>query len=141
MKDYGIQMYSVRDITKDNMEGALKALAEMGYKYVEFAGFFGIPAHLPIKEEAVKILKEQLLPLRDQLRVVERKPPDENDIVHQDEDRHQQKRQNQGRDHPAAQPGAFFIQIARQQIVRSGKAGDLQDHRQRRQSQNRRQHA
>ena len=44
MKDYGIQMYSVRDITKDNMEGALKALAEMGYKYVEFAGFFGIPA-------------------------------------------------------------------------------------------------
>ena len=44
MRDYGIQMYSVRDITKDNMEGALKALAEMGYKNVEFAGFFGIPA-------------------------------------------------------------------------------------------------
>lgn len=42
--EYGIQMYSVRDITKDNMEGALKALSDMGYKYVEFAGFFGIPA-------------------------------------------------------------------------------------------------
>ena len=26
------------------MDGALKALAEMGYKFVEFAGFFGIPA-------------------------------------------------------------------------------------------------
>lgn len=39
--DYSIQMYSVRDITEKNMEGALKALAEMGYKYVEFAGFFG----------------------------------------------------------------------------------------------------
>lgn len=42
--EYGIQMYSVRDITETNMEGALKALAEMGYKCVEFAGFFGIPA-------------------------------------------------------------------------------------------------
>ena len=47
--EYGIQMYSVRDITETNMEGALKALAEMGYSYVEFAGFFGIPAQT-IKE-------------------------------------------------------------------------------------------
>ena len=44
MREYGIQMYSVRDITEKNMEGALKGLSEMGYKYVEFAGFFGIPA-------------------------------------------------------------------------------------------------
>ena len=29
--EYGIQMYSVRDITEKNMDGALKALAEMGY--------------------------------------------------------------------------------------------------------------
>ncbi len=42
--EYGIQMYSVRDITGKDMEGALKALAEMGYRNVEFAGFFGIPA-------------------------------------------------------------------------------------------------
>ncbi len=42
--EYGIQMYSVRDITEKDMDGALKALAEMGYKNVEFAGFFGIPA-------------------------------------------------------------------------------------------------
>lgn len=42
--EYGIQLYSVRDITETNMEGALKALSEMGYKNVEFAGFFGIPA-------------------------------------------------------------------------------------------------
>lgn len=53
MKDYGIQMYSVRDITKDNMEGALKALAEMGYKYVEFAGFFGLSA-----EKVVELLNK-----------------------------------------------------------------------------------
>lgn len=42
--EYGIQMYSVRDITEKDMDGALKALAETGYKNVEFAGFFGIPA-------------------------------------------------------------------------------------------------
>lgn len=40
MTEYGLQMYSVRDITKDDLKGALKAVAEMGYKYVEFAGFF-----------------------------------------------------------------------------------------------------
>ncbi len=38
---YGIQMYSLRDITGDDLEGALKAVAEMGYKQIEFAGFFG----------------------------------------------------------------------------------------------------
>lgn len=39
--EYGIQMYSVRDITGENLEGALRQVAELGYKYVEFAGFFG----------------------------------------------------------------------------------------------------
>ncbi len=38
--EYGLQMYSVRDITKDSLEEALKKVAEMGYKYIEFAGFF-----------------------------------------------------------------------------------------------------
>lgn len=40
MAEYGIQMYSIRDITKDSMRMALEKVAEMGYKYVEFAGFF-----------------------------------------------------------------------------------------------------
>ena len=39
--EYGIQMYSVRDITDKDLLGALKAVADIGYKYVEFAGFFG----------------------------------------------------------------------------------------------------
>ncbi len=39
--EYGIQLYSVRDNTPRDMEGTLRALAEMGYKTVEFAGFFG----------------------------------------------------------------------------------------------------
>ena len=38
---YGIQLYSVRDNTPRDMEGTLRALAEMGYSFVEFAGFFG----------------------------------------------------------------------------------------------------
>ena len=39
--EYGIQLYSVRDITGENLDGALRQVAELGYKYVEFAGFFG----------------------------------------------------------------------------------------------------
>ena len=41
MKEYGIQLYSLRDISKDDFEGMLKAVSEMGYKMVESAGFFG----------------------------------------------------------------------------------------------------
>lgn len=37
---YGIQMYSLRDITEDSMRLALKKVAEMGYTSVEFAGFY-----------------------------------------------------------------------------------------------------
>lgn len=43
-KEYGLQMYSVRDITRDSMRLALQKVAEMGYKYVEFAGFFDYTA-------------------------------------------------------------------------------------------------
>ena len=39
--EYGLQLFSLRDITGNDLEGALKAVAEMGYKYVEYAGFFG----------------------------------------------------------------------------------------------------
>ena len=39
--EYGIQMYSVRDFTEKDLEGALYQVADMGYRYVEFAGFFG----------------------------------------------------------------------------------------------------
>ncbi len=38
---YGIQMYSLRDSTDKDLDGSLKAVADMGYKLVEFAGFFG----------------------------------------------------------------------------------------------------
>ena len=38
---YGIQLYSLRDIADQDFEGMLKSVAEMGYKIVESAGFFG----------------------------------------------------------------------------------------------------
>lgn len=38
---YGLQMYSVRDFTKNDMNHALKEVAAMGYSFVEFAGFMG----------------------------------------------------------------------------------------------------
>lgn len=42
--DYGIQMYSIRDLTPKDMKAALKGVADIGYKYVEFAGLFDHPA-------------------------------------------------------------------------------------------------
>ena len=41
MQNYGLQLYSIRDITPDDLAGSLKKVAELGYKYVEPAGFFG----------------------------------------------------------------------------------------------------
>lgn len=38
--EYGIQMYSLRDLTPNDMEGALRTVAALGYKKIEFAGFF-----------------------------------------------------------------------------------------------------
>ena len=40
MTEYGLQLFSLRDITPTSLEDGLRAAAEAGYKYVEFAGFF-----------------------------------------------------------------------------------------------------
>lgn len=37
----GIQLYGVRNTMAADFEGTLKALSEMGYEYVEFAGYYG----------------------------------------------------------------------------------------------------
>jgi len=39
--NYGIQLYSVRDMAKDDYEKALREVAALGYEFVEPAGFFG----------------------------------------------------------------------------------------------------
>ncbi|MBQ7838957.1 MAG: sugar phosphate isomerase/epimerase [Lachnospiraceae bacterium] len=39
--EYGLQLYSVRDFTEKDLASTLKKVAQIGYKYVEFAGFFG----------------------------------------------------------------------------------------------------
>lgn len=38
---YSVQLYSLHDMTGTDLYGALRAVAEMGYTGVEFAGFFG----------------------------------------------------------------------------------------------------
>ncbi|MBQ4065656.1 MAG: sugar phosphate isomerase/epimerase [Clostridia bacterium] len=38
---YGLQLYSVRDFTEKDLAATLKKVADIGYKSVEFAGFFG----------------------------------------------------------------------------------------------------
>ena len=50
---YGLQMYSVRDLTEKDLALALRKVAEIGYKSVEFAGFFGHRA------EEVKAMLEE----------------------------------------------------------------------------------
>lgn len=38
---YGLQLYSIRDITEKDLASSLEAVAKIGYQSVEFAGFFG----------------------------------------------------------------------------------------------------
>ena len=38
--EYGIQLYSVRDLSSKSLDEALRQVAEIGYRFVEFAGFF-----------------------------------------------------------------------------------------------------
>ena len=37
----GVQLYGVKHTMEKDFEGTLKALADMGYEYVEFAGYYG----------------------------------------------------------------------------------------------------
>ena len=53
----GLQLYSVRDFMEQDMEATLKAVSEMGYECVEFAGYFGKTA------EEVKDLCEKGEPI------------------------------------------------------------------------------
>ena len=46
----GLQLYTVRDKMKDDFEGTLARVAEIGYKEVEFAGYFG---HTPTDLKAI----------------------------------------------------------------------------------------
>ncbi len=49
----GLQLYSIREDMEKDMDAALKAVKEMGYDYVEFAGYFGKTA------EEVKMLLDK----------------------------------------------------------------------------------
>ena len=49
----GIQLYGVRESMKADFYGTLKAVADMGYEYVEFAGYYG-----KTSEEIMAVLDE-----------------------------------------------------------------------------------
>ena len=38
---YGVQMYAIRTLCKDDLEAGIRAASEIGYEGLEFAGFFG----------------------------------------------------------------------------------------------------
>ncbi|MCL2722535.1 MAG: sugar phosphate isomerase/epimerase [Treponema sp.] len=44
IKEFSIQLYSVRDVTDKDFTGTLEKLAQMGYTGVEFAGYGGLDA-------------------------------------------------------------------------------------------------
>ena len=48
----GLQLYSVRDEMSKDMDATLKKVKDMGYDYVEFAGYFGKTA-----KEVLDLLK------------------------------------------------------------------------------------
>jgi sugar phosphate isomerase/epimerase len=41
IKRVGLQLYTVRDLMKKDLEGTIARVAQIGYKEVEFAGYFG----------------------------------------------------------------------------------------------------
>lgn len=52
--EYGLQLFSIRDITKDDFIGALEKAAEIGYRCIEPAGFFGHSAE-EVKEACERL--------------------------------------------------------------------------------------
>ena len=42
--EYGLQLFSIRDITKDDFIGSIEKVRKIGYTLIEPAGFFGCPA-------------------------------------------------------------------------------------------------
>ena len=46
----GLQLYTVRDVLEKDFEGTIARVAEIGYKEVEFAGYFG---HAPAEVRAI----------------------------------------------------------------------------------------
>ena len=56
----GIQLYGLRNTIKEDFEGTLKKIADMGYEYVEFAGYYDKTAE-EIKEVfEIALLEEKV---------------------------------------------------------------------------------
>jgi len=53
MKNIGLQLYSIKEISEKNFFGAIKLTADIGYDGIEFAGYFDTPA-----KELKKVLED-----------------------------------------------------------------------------------
>lgn len=53
LKNVGLQVYSLRDVLKDDFKKKIQTIAEMGYKGVEFAGYGGLKP-----QEMAQLLKD-----------------------------------------------------------------------------------
>ena len=90
--NYGLQLYSVRDVAEQNYEDALKQVAEIGYTLVETAGLFGndpedvakmlkkygltaCSTHTGVKELAADLEKQVDLGIRRDLITLHSNPP------------------------------------------------------------------
>ncbi|MGO4109817.1 hypothetical protein [Paenibacillus sp. YAF4_2] len=40
----GLQLYTLRDLTEKDFMGTIRKAAQLGYKAIEFAGFYDTPA-------------------------------------------------------------------------------------------------
>ncbi len=53
----GLQLYTVRDVMKDDFEGKLAKVAEIGYREVEFAGYENhTPQEIPARRRESSLL-------------------------------------------------------------------------------------
>lgn len=63
IKEFNLQLYSVRELTKDNFPDVLKRVAEIGYTGVEFAGYGKLTAsqmHELLEENGLKSISSHV---------------------------------------------------------------------------------
>lgn len=63
IKEFNLQLYSVRELTKDNFSDVLKRIAEIGYTGVEFAGYGKLTAsqmHELLEENGLKSISSHV---------------------------------------------------------------------------------
>jgi len=72
MPHIGLQLYTLRDDLKTDFEGAIRAVAQMGYEYIETTGFMG--EHSPTMKQLLHETGLKIAGLGFDLNTLENKP-------------------------------------------------------------------